>query len=60
MTVTEYVLYMADKYRGQIPAILDKTVIDELHNLMSYRIIKFVETKQKPEPIFDLPQSQRT
>src|SRR4051812_21411650 len=35
MTVTEYVLYMAEKYTGEIPAILDKTIIDELHNLLS-------------------------
>ena len=60
MTVTEYVMYMADKYKGEIPEILDQTIIDELRTLVEYGIIAFVETKQRPESRFELPQKERT
>jgi len=60
MTIQEYIYYMADKYQGEIPALLDKTIIDEISALTDeYRIIEFSDRKQRPKHEFELPRSQR-
>jgi len=59
MTITEYVRYMADKYRGHIPKLLDKTIVDEVLTLLSYGIIELVEKKQRPKYEFELPKCDR-
>lgn len=56
ITVTEYVYYMADKYKTEIPKLLDQTIINEMNSLVQYQIIKFVEQKQRPESRFELPR----
>jgi len=57
MTVSEYVYYMANKYTSEIPENVDRTIIDEITKLMGYRIIVFVDEKQRPEKRFEMPRS---
>ena len=58
-TVTDYILYVAEKYTGEIPGMLDATIINELNTLQEYGIITFVETKQRPELKYDLPTNRK-
>ena len=53
MSVTEYVLYTANAYKGVIPENLDETIINELNTLKQYGIIDFIEKKQRPESKHD-------
>lgn len=59
MTVTEYVHFMAGKYSGEVPGILDQTVINQIKTLLDYRIIELRDIKGRPEPQYELPRSQR-
>jgi hypothetical protein len=59
MTIAEYVYFMADKYTGSIPPLLDKTIIDETENLCGYRIIGLVDERQRTKPEFELPKRDR-
>lgn len=55
MTAKDYVYYIAGKYNGDIPPELDKTIIYQLNQLNSFGIIKFVQQKERPEKLFELP-----
>lgn len=58
-TVSEYTHYMARQYSGDVPALLDQTVLDELKTLLGYRIIEMSPVKCRPDPLFELPRSDR-
>ena len=60
LTVTEYVHYMADKYSGQIPSGLDKTILHELNGLLDLKIVEFSRVKQRPKREHDMPMSKRS
>lgn len=58
MSVTDYILYAANAYQGDIPEKLDETVIGELNTLEQYAIIRYVEKRQRPEFKHDLPMTE--
>ncbi len=60
MTLSEYVYFMADKYKNEIPILLDETIIIELQKLLEFKIIKFVRAKQRPEKQFELPRKNHS
>ena len=55
-TIEQYIYHMADKYSGQIPEALDKTILDEIQTLLGYNLIKLSEKKQRPDKAFDKPR----
>ena len=59
MTIIESVYYMTDKYPGDIPGLLDKTIIDEMLALPGYAVIELVGTKQPPKHESELSGSDR-
>lgn len=54
-TVAEYVLYAAEKYTGTVPDLLDKTIIDEIENLLQYGIIQLTAIRSRPDIANDKP-----
>lgn len=56
LTVTEYIYQLATQYSGEIPLLLDKTVLDEIDTLLHYKIIALADSKMRPLPEFDGPQ----
>lgn len=56
LTVTEYIYQLATQYSGEIPLLLDKTVLDEIDTLLHYKIIALADSKKRPLPEFDGPQ----
>lgn len=59
ITVEEYVYFVAGKYSGEVPSILDQTVINQINTLLEYRIIKVLDIKSRPDPRYELPLSQQ-
>ena len=53
LTVTEYIHQLATQYSGEIPLLLDKTVLDEIDTLLNYKIIALADSKMRPLPEFD-------
>lgn len=60
LTVSEYIHYMARQYSGDVPALLDQTVLDELKTLLEYRIIEMRTEQCRPNHLFELPRSERS
>ena len=58
LTIAEYVFHTANKYTNEIPGDLDKTIIDELNKLLSYKLVALNDKqKQLPREI-ELPLSK--
>lgn len=58
-TVAEYIYAVADDYTGDIPAELDKTIIEEVEKLAGYRIIMLVNEPQDLNELFKQPVSKK-
>ena len=59
MTVREYVHFVASKYSGAVPDILDQTVLNQIKTLLGYGIIELRDVKSRPESQYELPSSQQ-
>jgi predicted house-cleaning noncanonical NTP pyrophosphatase (MazG superfamily) len=54
--VEEYVHSLARAYSGKIPEFLDDMVLEELQKLIGLRIVKYVDSRSRPDPMFDKPR----
>ena len=57
MTIQEYIFYVANQYSGEIPENLDKTILDQIQTLLSYRVVRLSDMQEKLEPKFEHPKS---
>ena len=55
--IKEYVYEWNDKYKGALPAQLDKTILDTIQQLADYGIIQLATTPQTLDSRFELPLS---
>lgn len=56
MTVAQYVAFMAEQYKREVPAKLDETILYELEQLLRERLVAFAETPTALHPDHDGPK----
>jgi hypothetical protein len=55
LTISEYVDYVASKYKKEIPADLDSTILSMIDLLLKERVICLSEVLREPDPQHNRP-----